>query len=494
MWEKLKCNMCKKSIILIDFLVVLFSYSLFLNDTFSSDSLSLYMSGNDINSYFNNGRFTLGIFFGFLDLINFDSVENQFISQMIKILACSIFVFFISLIFEQALPENKKNKFNFLLINLCFLIAVVNPYYTETFVFVSPDWGIGLLLVLLSVFLFSEKKYISAFICSFISVSAYQVWIFCILILVFSYLLVKNDFDINYSVLKEYFIVGFLSVLAAGVNLFINRLGIALGFLDEVKSVGINNIYDKIKEIILCLKYTFNNVCGMMPEKFLFLFFILVCLLLGYGLFYKKNRWRRLIWTYFIIGVMILTPFMIAFVQRVPYFPSRIIFPVFFAIASSAVLVVVGGRDNTFKGYGIIVGIYLIVSWWNVELLCLDHYVSNQLDFEYARIIEQKIENYESDTGYEIEKIEYYNVKNYVGQYYRETMLNSSYYTRYNIRLYFDEWGVIPTLNYVNGENYIGENMSEEKYKQIFKGKQWEEIDLDNQILFDENTMYWAVF
>ena len=63
-----------------------------------------------------------------------------------------------------------------------------------------------------------------------------------------------------------------------------------------------------------------------------------------------------------------------------------------------------------------------------------------------------------------------------------------------NTRILFEEWGVIPLINYVNGTNYSGEVLTLEEYNEIFGSHEWNEINLDEQIIFDGNEMFWAVF
>ena len=48
--------------------------------------------------------------------------------------------------------------------------------------------------------------------------------------------------------------------------------------------------------------------------------------------------------------------------------------------------------------------------------------------------------------------------------------------------------------NYVNGTNYSGEVLTLEEYNEIFGSHEWNEINLDEQIIFDGNEMFWAVF
>lgn len=77
-------------------------------------------------------------------------------------------------------------------------------------------------------------------------------------------------------------------------------------------------------------------------------------------------------------------------------------------------------------------------------------------------------------------------------------------YTLYAHRLYYDAWADVNLLNYLFDKNYNRINMDEqytdntEYYQSLIQkywdGKSWSHLDTDEQLVFDGNTMYWALY
>ena len=121
-------------------------------------------------------------------------------------------------------------------------------------------------------------------------------------------------------------------------------------------------------------------------------------------------------------------------------------------------------KNEIWKGiYLIIILFFLTVSVWNTKLASDDHLVSNTLDLEYAREIQEKISSYENQTGNKIEVIKildwYDREKTWD---YREFMNHNYVNTNYNLKLFYDDWSVVPTIEYISGRKYTLEYMTNE--------------------------------
>ena len=77
-------------------------------------------------------------------------------------------------------------------------------------------------------------------------------------------------------------------------------------------------------------------------------------------------------------------------------------------------------------------------------------------------------------------------------------------YTLYAHRLFYDAWADVNLLNYMFDRDYERVNMDElytdntEYYQsliqQYWEGKSWTHLNTEEQLVFDGNTMYWALY
>ena len=55
-------------------------------------------------------------------------------------------------------------------------------------------------------------------------------------------------------------------------------------------------------------------------------------------------------------------------------------------------------------------------------------------------------------------------------------------------------WSDVLLINYLSGKEYIKVPMDEDVYDMYFRGKSWETFNADEQLVFDGDTMYWAIY
>lgn len=496
--EKIRAGMKKNGInewlmvYIFDFLFMLFVHAVLLNDIYTPDSISI-SDGYHAIEYCYTGRYFLALIYGILQVLGIDCQRHQFAIQLMRLVVYAFGAVFLTKLFSRY--DRSTFPYKIIWLNSIVLIAFVNVFFVETFMFVSPDWAIGLLLVLGAVTAFIKARYLISFLLLFCSITTYQSWVFVYVILGMCYILLKDEFVINIKQLKSYVILGALGIGSAALDLISLKILVRIGiFPYEAKKTVIPNILVRTKEILILCKNIFKDGVGMLPKYLLFVYvafalIVIVCALV------KKKKYLHCLWTLVVIGAMFICSFCISYLQANMYLPARIIYPFFFAVSCVGIIAYLLEEKKKVKmAVGLVGAVFLIISAYQVQKVCLDRYSSNALDFEYARVIETKIENYEQNTGMEVNEIRYYPLKNYIGHYYRETLLLPNYNVNMNTRIFFEEWAAISLLNFVNGTDYEGEQMGMEEYTEIFGDKTWDKINLDEQILFKDNVMYWAIF
>ena len=512
---KQKCNILGKklqSVILknrfllelaiIDFLLIAFAYSSFLKITFSSDNIYSFMEVGTkklgVIDYCYGGRYTIFLFCKLLDLFGFDYLRGEIASQLFKMVSSVVLTLIVVKTFENILLT-ENDVLGKIIINCAVLIGVINVFYVETYIYVTPDWGLGLLLAGASYYSFVKNKYILAAILSFFTVSEYQMYLVVIGILSLTYLFGKNHGKISWKYLSECIKLSAILILAAALNLGLPRLFNKIGLLKNPTRNTILNSSITFKERVMAVWEVIvgilRNSLGMMPYKSVFIF---ICSILIIGILYalvKKNY--LYLFNYCIHSAIILSStFLISMIMSGVYLPSRILFPFYFSIGAVVILNLTLMKNEIWKGiYLIIILFFLTISVWNTKLASDDHLVSNTLDLEYAREIQEKISSYENQTGNKIEIIKildwYDREKTWD---YREFMNHNYVNTNYNLKLFYDDWSVVPTIEYISGRKYTLEYMTNEEYEKLFGEKEWSYIDLEKQIEFENNVAFLSIY
>lgn len=512
---KQKCNILGKklqSVILknrfllelaiIDFLLIAFAYSSFLKITFSSDNIYSFMEVGTkklgVIDYCYGGRYTIFLFCKLLDLFGFDYLRGEIASQLFKMLSSVVVIFIIVKTFEQII-DKKNVLLETVIINCAALIGVINVFYVETYVYVTPDWGLGLLLAGLTYYMFAKERYILAGILAFFTVSEYQMYLVVIGILCVTYLFVRNKGKIHQKNLIKYIKLLVILLGAAILNLGLPYLLNVLGILSKPTKNTILSSTITFKERILAvidiIIGILRNSLGMMPYKSVFAF-VCVILMIGVVIAVIRKEYLYLISYVFHVVMILGSTFLISIVTSGVYLPARILFPFYFSIGAIAILTLTLMENKVEKvGLFIIIGLFLGVSVWNTKLAADDHLISNILDLQYAREIQEKISSYEEETG---EKIEYIKILNWYDRKktwdYREFMNHSYENTNYNLKLFYDDWSVVPTIEYVSGRKYTLDYMTDLEYDKLFGNKKWNYIDLEKQIEFVDDTAFLAIY
>lgn len=504
--KKIMYNLYKlKKIFLIscfDFLILLFVYGSFLNFTFSSDNIYSFMEIGTKNlgviDYCYGGRYTIYFFCKLLDFFNFDYFHGQIYSQLFKIFCTEIVVLIATKAFSEVI--NKEGTgLKLIIINCCVLFAAINVFYVETFIYVTPDWGIGILLAGLTFWAFINKRYILSGVLAFLTVSEYQVFLIVSGILILTFLYLKNKSSFTFYTIKEYSILMIIMFLAAGLNLLLPHILNILGILSNpTRQVSFTQKIDlkfRLRQIFEIFKWILRDSLGMMPNKIIFYFIILLVSFYIVVLLFKKKIVELILFSLHVC-VIFFAPFALGLITAGFYMPARVLFPFYYSITALSIIVFSEFTNKyTIFIFGGLIVIFLSVSVWNTKKSSDDHYVSNILDQQYAREIQEKINQYEEETDNKIKiiKIQEWSKREKTWDY-REFMKHEYYDTNYNLKLFYDDWAVVPIIEFVSGRKYEMEYMTDNEYKEFFGGKSWGYINLELQVEFINDTAYLAIY
>lgn len=130
-----------------------------------------------------------------------------------------------------------------------------------------------------------------------------------------------------------------------------------------------------------------------------------------------------------------------------------------------------------------------------INSLTMTDIFSNRLavdDFDtaYAKAIQSYIQRYSDETGIIIHSIAMRLDSNPSWSY------DGIKYVSYdiNVKNMVRSWAYIPLINRINNTNYQFVDMNEEVWNTFFAGKDWNEFLPDEQIIFQNDIAYLAVY
>lgn len=514
--DEFMCNdsdrISKAKLFFMNFLIVFISYCLMLHQSYRSDQVGAaarFADGDQISfaklfmSYIMGGRpasIITNCIYKFLSIFSVDVLHNQFVIQIIIFILLSTISVELYFIFSKIIGFEKID----LILDFIILFGFVNPIFLEILAWHSIEHPIAILLSgVIAVKVFLKKKYIGSFFVLFFAISLYQSYYAPFLIITFAVVLLSNKYKINKSVLVDCFKAICICGAAIGMNLALVKLTGLITGASEVKTtslIGSSGISNKITELIQWMVIIIGGDFGMMPPMFLIsiivmLFILIICLK-------KKTKQNMdcIIPTILYSGIVILIPFAIAIAMSSVGFQPRIMVSYYIAI-SMIILVLYSLISNEKKDkintklFYLVYIIIFIVDIFCIETVEMDLFISNALDISEAKQINAIIDDYEKTNNIKISKISARVMPDSKAQW-----TNEAYYHMYYLgyvfvdKLNHDGWCDVEMINYFCDESYQDVEMSDEDYDKYFGELSDSDVfNPETQLVFDGDTLYWAI-
>lgn len=488
--------------------------SLIIRQHYSVDSYNLIRDQRPF-WYLQNGRYTWWQLTTWMNDLHLNLVVDQRLFMAYCLLAIAISSAVLALFFCKL---GKLTRLSFKLV-VCAIISLlwINVSFEEFLLFpeVAISAGTGILCITISAVLLLRKNSLVGFFFSFIflllALGCYQSFIgyFIALVLVGGCLRTLQGED------KKSIIVRWISALSfAGLgslfNVFIVRYLIRIGFIGDPGRGARLSISTLIHNFIVILKYQKSlwfNADGLLPpgSMVLWLFIVITSFILVI--------WARIRMPWVQLSVAIIISYCAAFA---PHFIEQTILMTprsnvaFWGLQSMLVVVLLiplFGRQNQvspengskrrywldnnsgpFLSGAII--LFFIGSILCIQDISYDSFTSNTQDQNYALQIANKIRDYEVSSGVNIKKIaivpdssmqtKYRNTRYHIAELNRRIM--NTPYSNYQM------------INILGDMNLTSIDMPESVYRTYFAGKNWDEIDLDQQLVFMNDTAYLALY
>lgn len=491
--------------------IVLFVYGLMLHKTYRSDHIWAAVQNNSDSSNIWSGilQCILGGRVGNI-LINFISgifgkfgvnkLNSQYVIQLFFFLIIVIVISEIYIMFSELFEIESFS----LVVDGIIVIGFVNPIFVELLSWIGFEHGIAIALSgWIAVRLFNKKHYLCAFLALLLAISIYQSYYAPFLIYSVTYLFISDDMNFRHESIIKYFIAVSITGSACFFCLLLTKITSAVTKVSEVKSTSVagnSGIAVKIISIIEWIYMIVVHTYGMMPSFFLICIIILSFSIVFY--YYRKmNKTFRVVFNSVLICLfLLLVPFAITLAMSSVGLETRVMASYFMSISMIFLIIFSLLKKSIFfekckMKFEAILFFLIIVDIFCTETVILDFFISNALDIAEVRQINEIIEQYENENNIMVTKIavriipdskgakvyeEYFHL-NYIGYVFLDKMDH-------------DSWCTVELVNYICGEDYKKEQMSDAKYNEYFgELNAPDTFNPKEQLKFDGDTLYWAI-
>lgn len=484
--EKRKDSLVRLS---VNLTVLLVFWGGMLRKSFNADTIS-HMASSDADIKWNvaDGRYIIALGDAILLKFGIKVTTNLSITMFGAFMFFAFTMLVVQKIYIQWQPEDKWARFGYFCgLNLVFL----NVLFSELLMFseCSVYFGFGYLAAALGALCFVRKKYFWMIICLLSSACTYQYTVIFAAILIAFYICLKNNSELDIRVIKKE-IAGIFPCIGAGAfNLASVKALEKVGVIERFnKQASWGGIEQKVSDFSASLISLCRSSLEILPDLWIPLLFLAFLFLLMFYSCIKMGRIRKLSFIFLLFIDSMAMLYGIPFMQENFFFPPRMAFC--FYLLQGMLVITAYSVCNTSLHRLLSLGCagYLMVQLLFSNFVVTDHFVSNTLDEVYVKMMYQEVLNYEKETGTAVKKIVVCKDANAPDSYsevgYHEHQINERTLGTATNSL----------IGQVTGRYFEKVDGEQEIYDQHFKGKNWDYIDLKEQLVFVDDTVYWCVF
>ena len=349
-------------------------------------------------------------------------------------------------------------------------------YFGAAFFFAA--WG---------AYLFANKRYVKAIICIAISSMFYQTGIFFFAMLVSAHIFLENKKKITKTGIIRQTIallimagVGFANILSTRVcsMLFEN--------FEASRSVG-GSIRDNLPTVVWHVYHMFRS-SFLLPPLWLPLIFSGTMAVIFIWRMLKEKNYHAIIYYLLLQLLLLILIYPLSLIGSYASPPHRMVFTFYLVQACAGLIAFIHAKQMTRKMLCFVFMFYLFIQIFFVQIIVTQHFVSNSLDKLYANMVYAEIVAYEAETGTAVTKLS-------VG---RDRVNKAAYdevsYANHNINervMGMLNWSLVEM---VSGRRFEHLLMDKEFQAEHFGDKDWDYINLSEQLIIEGDTAYWVIF
>lgn len=390
-------------------------------------------------------------------------------------------------IFKAWCPKEDKERMGY-----CGMVTLVflNVLFAELLMFSEYCiyYALGYSLAVYAVKDYKERKYIRAVIDLILASAFYQYTLIFAAILTAFFICMEERSLSKKAVLREATAIAGC-ILAGVLNLLSMWALKACGMFERLdKDAGVGNLKEKCLLALGSFERLYRDGGGILPNLFLPFFFTLF--LWGMILIScrKEKNWKilpllGLVW----LGSHVLM-IVIPMANETFYFPPRMSFCFYLiqGLLAAAAYVLCRQKGKALLTAGCIS--YLLIQLLFSDFVVTNHFVSNTLDKVYAKMAYEEILKYEEETGNQVTKLAV--VKDgYAPDHYDEVSYSVEQINERALGMVTNS-----LMEVVTGRYFEPVDGEEEIIREYFEGKDWNVLDLSEQMVILGDTAYWCIF
>jgi len=459
---------------------------------FSVDSYGLYFEV-DKNAPIISGRLIFYLFCLICEKTGFNPVAQQGYLTFAFILLTTYAATKIAYIFYPVLNlQFRNNVLKWIILDGAILIGFINSFYLEWFLFPEITFIYGLAILFLVVAVEKTIENSSLILPSgllFLGLNCYQAIFPIYIILSVTRKGLEYNLKISKKAIKD--IIKILCIAGSAAILQLLELKALKEVGYERNNFLINQenlILDNIKIIINEQIPLWYSAFGFLPSLILVMFSCIIFILIIFRL--KENNLEKK--DILFNGILFLGCYMSIFVlgmfSSTVWLAPRTI-PGFFFIFSMLFFITLFMNQRFYIVEKIICSLiiaFLLINFIQIQDIARNHYISLALNEQEAILIEKQIEKYEETSGKTITNIAVKNDSNPTWGY--KNVKYNQFDT--NMRAFSVSWTAVPCLNYYTGNRYTQVAFPDTIYQQFGKDCDWTELNLEEQMLFVDDTVY----
>lgn len=463
---------------------------------YSVDSFNLYYDMSpywhmQLGRYFNCGTILWALEFGV------NQVVSQRLFMAVWILTMTVAVDIIVEVFCKALNcRGWKGYVVTALVSLSF----VNVFAMELMLFpemamvtMFSNLSLGLLIYLVFSDVNRILKWLLFIWFTFVALGSYQSYIGIIEAFALTVLFIKYKDDIKARYLNSATALA-LGGMASIANVLIVKVMISLNLIADSGRGATFDFYDILHNLIGIVQYQlafWKNADGILPNGIMPVAAVLVIVAFGYYV-YKLSTLEKKIF----IMVILLGCWLLAFAahiieQNLTLRPRSNI-----AVWSVIAVVLLLGYSSFSNGkwrkiFECIVAVLLLTNVYVMRDMVKNEASNNAIDMAEAKLIADRIIKYEEETGNYVSNIA--TCPDACLTYYEST---SRYHNgELGGRILATDYSNYRLIGYEFGGRWIDRvEMDPNVYNEHFAEKDWTNLNLEEQMVFDGDTMYLAIY
>lgn len=487
----------------IHFVIMLLVYGRLLQPHYSPDFFSVHVNGaSELPHHIRNGRILYGLILCVVEYLGLGVTTYTTAYTLLFICVASYCVMRVcTALCNMANCDDMKIV---IAVSLALLNSVINISMTEWFLFVECMlmYSLALLFSTVGAMVFAQRqssllrKILISFAAVFVSVNCYQAalsWYFTLSLL---FVLMGSGWKFNKAMVVECV----AAIMIAAVNSLLNQLIVRIaatspyvGYMGRHATLSVADVIaNVVKSIPIQLRFLHSGF-SLMPRYFLFAAFSLGAMMVSIAVYQK---YRDEVW----VGRLILLALVLcagyAFVY-LPHFVSsymdiapRSVLGIFMLLALMLALTLLWGKQ-WMRWLALCCSVVvLVITHLSISHIIDDHLLTSQRDYAEAQDIVCAIDEYEQRSGETVREICV--IKDAKPSYYYPEVTTGV--KDINLRQIYIDWEQVNILTALSGRSFVHKYVSAEDEYAIVQGRNWDELNLDEQLIFQGMTLYIIAF